>query len=222
MERIHGKQIFQLDAADLEQLLTNYDEILIDIGTGDGRFVREMAQERKTRLAIGIDACRENLREGSRRAPANAIFLIARAEQLPHELYGLATHLTINFPWGSLLWGLLDGNTALLQSLAAIARPGARLEVRLNPSALAVAGRALDEGAILVRRNLRDAGFAIEPPVELKTHALRACPTTWARKLAFGREPRALLLAGTRMAAAADGMLARGAAVPSAAGIQHQ
>jgi hypothetical protein len=33
---------------------------------------------------------------------------------------------------------------------------------------------------------------------------LRACPTTWAHRLAFGRDPRALWLHGTRATSAAD------------------
>ena len=45
---------------------------LLDLGAGDGRFVAQMARAYPDSLAIGIDACRENLIEQSRRAPENA------------------------------------------------------------------------------------------------------------------------------------------------------
>ena len=128
MEIIQGKSALLIDACALADRLAGYRHTLIDIGTGDGRFVRHTAETQPGMFAIGVDACRENLRNTSRRAPRNALFAIANAQTLPRELYGLATHMTINFPWGSLLNGLLMGNTALLGGLSTIAPPGARIE----------------------------------------------------------------------------------------------
>jgi hypothetical protein len=44
----------------------------------------------------------------------------------------MASKVTINFPWGSLLTGLVDGEPMLLEGLLDITRAGAALEVRLN------------------------------------------------------------------------------------------
>ena len=194
MEMIDGKRSCAIDAAGLQSRLAGYRDILVDVGTGDGRYVRHVAHSCPQQFAIGIDACRENLRCASRKAPYNALYIIARAEALPRELSGLATHITINFPWGSLLAGLVDGDPALLHGLRGIARPGAVLEARLNGGALAEAGWSLEQGGARVRRVLRDHGFAVEPLVGLDAAALRACPTTWAKRLAYGRDPRALYL----------------------------
>ena len=198
MECIQGRSALQFDAFALAHRLDGYRDILVDLGTGDGRFVRHMAETHPAGFAIGIDACRENLRQASRRAPPNALYLIASAQALPCELHGLATELTINFPWGSLLGGLLEGDPALTGCLAAVARPGARLEIRLNGGALAEAGWSLEEGGARVHQVLRASGFAIRRPHALGPRELRACPTTWARRLAFGRDPRALYLRGNR------------------------
>ena len=151
-------------------------------------------------FVIGIDACRENLRASSRRAPDNALFLIANALALPPDLADIATHLTVNFPWGTLLTGLLDGDAGLLSGLARFARPGATLELRLNGDALAEAGWSLDAGGARVRQTLRAAGFSPGVAAILGAAELRALPTTWAHRLAFGRDPRALYLAATRLA----------------------
>lgn len=179
MESIQGQRALRIDAPALIERLAGYQEVLLDIGAGDGRFVRQMAAECSARFAIGVDACRENLRANSRVAPANALYLIADARALPCALDQRATHITINFPWGSLLSGLLAGEARLLERLAAVARPGT-LELRLNAGALAEAGSALADGGEQIRQALHTAGFHVPPPAEIGPHELRACPTTWA------------------------------------------
>ncbi|MGI8855110.1 MAG: hypothetical protein ACR2JW_05115 [Thermomicrobiales bacterium] len=197
MECICGKQAGIIDAAMLAARIIGYWDILIDIGTGDGRYVRTIAQECPTCFAIGIDACRENLRGVSRSGPGNALFIIANALTLPRELRGLATRMTINFPWGSLLAALLDGDPALRDGLIALAQPGATLEIRLNRGALAEAGYTLEAGATQVQRALREWGFVNRHSAMLDADALRRAPTTWARRLAYGRDPCGWRLAAT-------------------------
>ncbi len=196
MEIIRGKHVSFMDASVFAERLAGYDTIHIDIGTGDGRFVRHIAQTCPKTFAIGIDACRENLHEVSRRAPVNALFVIANVLALPPELYGLAMHITINFPWGSLLEGLLANNSALMSGLVRVACPNAALEVRLNGGALAEAGWSLEEGAYRVWEVLAVNGFDVRPPITLTARELKSYPTTWAKRLAFGRDPRAVYLRG--------------------------
>ena len=93
MEIIRGKKTSFLPT--LVDHAAGYDAVHIDLGTGDGRFVQHVAQTRPNTLVIGLDAARENLHEVSRRAPANALFVIANALALPCELDGWATHITI-------------------------------------------------------------------------------------------------------------------------------
>ncbi len=199
MQRIQGRRCLEIDTLALILRARETGYTLIDLGAGDGRFVAQMARTHPDCLAIGIDACRENLIELSRRAPENALFLAANALALPAELAGIAMRLTINFPWGSLLAGLLD-DLAFVERLAALARPGAMLEVIVNGGALAEAGWGLEAGAARIRSNLRAAEFALGAPMPWGISELRACPTTWAHRLAFGRDPRAIQLSGKRLA----------------------
>jgi hypothetical protein len=196
MESIQGKRAIQIDAPALQDRLAGYREVLLDIGTGDGRFVRQIAAECPACFVIGVDACRENLRANSRLAQANALYLIADARALPCALDQRATHITINFPWGSLLGGLLVSEAALLKRIAAVARPGALLELRLNGGALTETGWQLAAGGEQIRHALHTAGFCMQPAVELGPHQLRACPTTWAKRLACGRDPRGVYING--------------------------
>ena len=197
MEGICGKQVWAIDAATLAARIVGHQEILIDVGTGDGRYVRTIARECPSSFAIGIDACRENLRGGSRNAPRNALFIIANALTLPRELCGLATRVTINFPWGSLLTALLDGDPAFFNGLVTLAQPGATLEILLNQGALAEAGYALDAGTVRIQQVLWEWGLRIEQSAMLDADALRLSPTTWARRLAYGRDPRGWFLVAT-------------------------
>lgn len=186
MEYISGKTAGFLDAANFEARLKNYQKISLDIGTGDGRFVLQHAAANPQTLVIGLDACRENLRDSSRKAPVNALFVIGCAFNLPAELAGRVDNLTINFAWGSLLAGLLGLQPDLYDQLALVARPGAKLEVRLNSSALQQVGYSLEEGARYIRANLLRAGFNLNEFKVLTSTDLRQCPSTWAKKLAFG------------------------------------
>jgi trans-aconitate methyltransferase len=195
MLRIQGRRCLELDMPALIHRARANTCTLLDLGAGDGRFVAHIARAYPDGLAIGIDACRENLIEQSRRAPENAIFLVANALTLPEELTEIATRLTINFPWGSLLTGLLD-DPAFCVRLVSLVRPGATLEVAVNGGALAEAGWTLEAGAARIRSNLCAVGFALRTPLAWGAAELRACPTTWGRRLAFGRDPRAVFLPG--------------------------
>lgn len=198
MEIIRGKHTSFMDASSFSEYRCGYTAIHIDIGTGDGRFVQHIAPARSCCLVIGIDACRENLYEVSRRAPANTLFVIANALWLPFELDSGTAHLTINFPWGSLLEGLLATDTALLAGLRRITRPDTALEIRLNAGALAEVGWSLQAGADRVQDVLFVNGFDMRTPIGMRAHDLKACPTTWAKRLAFGRDPRAIYLNGVK------------------------
>ena len=180
----------------LAPAVARYGEVLIDIGTGDGRYVLHVARTSPNWFVIGVDACRENLRNASRKAPPNALYLIANALALPKkELDAVASKVTINFPWGTLLRGLLDAEPMLAEGLLAIARPGAVLEVRLNAEALREAGYTLESGGARVRQALYEGGFAVvDDLLWLDARGLRRCQTTWAKRLAYGRDPRAVCL----------------------------
>jgi hypothetical protein len=44
----------------------------------------------------------------------------------------------------------------------------------------------------MVEQALRMSGFYVKPPVTLDDEALRHYPTTWAKRLRYGRDPHAI------------------------------
>jgi hypothetical protein len=194
METIRGKTSRELNYNELAERLADYNHIQLDLGTGDGRFVRKMAEEQQDRFFIGIDACRENLHANSRNKLLNALFVIANTQALPQELNGLASHVTINFPWGSLLESLLSHRDSLGRRLLSVTRPCAGMDIHLNAEALFTAGWTLESGADQIQRALNAEGWSTKSRSWMDACHLRAFPTTWAKRLAFGRAPRAIHL----------------------------
>jgi predicted RNA methylase len=194
METIRGKTSLEMTATELQQRLAGYKHILLDLGTGDGRFVCHMAEQRPDWFFIGIDACRENLHLNSRKKQPNALFLIANVQVLPEELNGLTSHVTINFPWGSLLESLLKDNNTLVSRLKTVTRRYASMDIHLNSEALSTVGWTLESGAEQIQGILSAEGWKTKSRLCMETHLLRHFPSTWAKRLAFGRDPHAVQL----------------------------
>jgi 16S rRNA (adenine(1408)-N(1))-methyltransferase len=111
--------------------------VIVDIGTGDGRFVYQCAQKHPDRFYIGIDAqakALEKISEKIHRKPAkgglpNVLFVQAAVENLPSELDGVADEVHVHFPWGSLLRAVATGDEMVLGGLRSICALGAWLEI---------------------------------------------------------------------------------------------
>ena len=196
MEVIRGKTSQSLDANGLRTRLENYERVFLDLGTGDGRYVRTLAEQHPDWFVIGVDACRENLRPSSRLDLPNALFIIANARALPQEFYGLISHVAINFPWGSLLESLLTGDPVLMNGLAQISKPHTKIDIRLNGGALAEAGSCLEAGTQTIFDHMNRYGWITKHPYLMDNHALQKFSTTWAKRLAYGRDPRAMAIHG--------------------------
>jgi Putative methyltransferase len=197
METIRGRKSLELDFNGLEErLVVDYNRIILDLGTGDGRYVRTLAEEHPDWFVIGVDSCRENLHEHSQAKLPNMLFVIACAQELPNELNGLISHITINFPWGSLLDSLLTGDPKLMRGLESVSCSTTSVDLRLNAGALAESGTTLEIGADKIQNNLLQAGWQINTPILMNVTALRIFPTTWAKRLAFGRDPHAVSISG--------------------------
>ena len=111
--------------------------VVIDIGTGNGRFVSTAASENPNKFFIGIDANAKPLEKPSMKATRkpnkgglpNAMFVQAAVEDLPEELNGVADEIHIHFPWGSLLRAVATGDEEIIKSLRRICAPGCLLEI---------------------------------------------------------------------------------------------
>ena len=89
---------------------------------------------------LGIDASAAAMRKASHRAagPArrgglsNALFVASSLEALPAELAGLASLVTVHFPWGSLLRAALGQDPAGTEMLVRLVASGGRLRLLVS------------------------------------------------------------------------------------------
>ena len=211
MRRLDGKQVVPFEHESAAEMRSRYTHCLVDVGTGDGRFVLREAREHPDTLVIGVDAVAEAMTASavkSRRKPAkggapNALFVVSAAEELPGALVGLADRLVVNFPWGSLLRALVEPIEPMLRALVALTEPGARFLFLLNSSVFEdedylqrLALPALDPER--VRQDLvptyHRAGLVVEEIQELAGDAPHR--TSWGQRLVRGSSRTTLLLGG--------------------------
>ena len=178
--------------------------VIIDIGTGDGRFVYQSARRNPNKFYIGIDPNTrplEKVSEKIHRKPAkggapNVLFIQSAVEDLPAELDGVADEVHVHFPWGSLLRAVATGDPAVLKNLRRICATGALLEVviGIDPvrdqteiARLGLTPLSLDFIDNVLAPNYTAAGFEIfERGILTPSQTL---DTSWAKRLQ-GNEQR--------------------------------
>jgi 16S rRNA (adenine(1408)-N(1))-methyltransferase len=136
-------------------------------------------------------------RRMQRRRIENVLLVVARAEELPAELDGLADAITVHFPWGSLLRGVLEARAEVVRGLARITRPGAGVTAVLSVTdhersrGLPVPDERL--GPVLARRYAAH-GLALVDWRPATPSEVEATHSSWARRLGAGERRPAWLL----------------------------
>jgi 16S rRNA (adenine(1408)-N(1))-methyltransferase len=183
--------------------------VTVDLGCGDGRYVLAAAAAQPDRLVVGVDANAAGMATASRRAAAkpsrgglpNALFVVAAAEALPLELDGLADLVTVHFPWGSLLRGLLDADPATMTALARVLRPGATLQMLVSSTARDHSiGVAPIQAATLhaLAESYATWGLAVTEARPATAADVAAAHSTWGKRLGAGTRRPAWLLRARR------------------------
>ncbi len=178
--------------------------VVVDLGTGDGRWVYDSAHADPARFYLGIDPDADALSESAYRAsrkPArggvdNAGFVVASVERLPPELTGLAGLIRINFPWGSLLRALLEPDAAILRSIAALAAPGSGFEIVFSYHPDHDTSAFLGESLPVLEPSYIEkvlvpayhaAGLDVTQQRRLTQDEALAIPSSWGRRLLHAR-----------------------------------
>lgn len=132
--------------------------------------------------------------EASRRAarPArkgglpNAGFVVAAAEAPPAELAGVANLVTVHFPWGSLLRGVVGRDEAVAAGLSTLVTPGGAIELLVAPRERDGLDGVPTSSEGLIERAAQafgPHGFEVERTSEPTAAEVRASGSTWARRL---------------------------------------
>ncbi len=183
----------------------------MDLGTGDGSYVINNARAFPDQFFIGIDSNADNLCDASRKTAEfsskkglkNALFIHAGIENLPEELHGVATQLTVLLPWGSLLKAVALPDIQLLKTMAKLCSKNAKVRIILGFDS-AAEQKVIHELGLpkidseylqsLPKRYL-EAGFSVRAQY-FKQEDLKTLPTTWAKKLAYGKNRQFIEIVG--------------------------
>lgn len=129
----------------IEELLTRakkFSRVYIDLGAGDSRFLYSVAKQNPDIFCISLDANADAMKPLSwkvGRKPHkggllqdNLVFLISAVEKLPKEMKEITDQITIHYPWGSLLRGVVVPIPKFIETIASLAKEGAEVRILLN------------------------------------------------------------------------------------------
>ena len=182
------------------ELSSIYREIVIDLGTGNGKFVYDLAFNNPEILYLGIEPTASNLFEYSKKANKNKvknlIYMITSIERMDDVLNEMADIVYINFPWGSLLEAIVKDIPELLGKIALLGKKGAEYNFTFAYS-------TIHEPVEIEKRKLplltddylksnlsaiyEKAGLIIENYTNLKPEDIKEFGTLWAKKLFLGK-----------------------------------
>ncbi len=134
----------------------------------------------------------------AKRGLENLWYVHAGVEALPEELTGFASHISILLPWGSLLSAVARPDIDLLQKIACLCRPNATIRVVFGYDSSAEQKMIQELNLPILSeqylnttltQGYRQAGFNIKWKF-LQQSEIRNIGTTWAKKLAYGKDRR--------------------------------
>jgi 16S rRNA (adenine(1408)-N(1))-methyltransferase len=169
----------------------------VDVGAGDGGYVLYRARTEPETFAIAIDASPDALASGAWRAKrarvANAAFLIEGVERLPRELACIADEVTVHFPWGSLLRGLVDESSSVIGPLAGLMGAGAELGVLMSAVDRDGVGELTPARASSRREAYAEHGLCLIETGWASSAVVAESRSAWAKRLAVGRARQAVM-----------------------------
>jgi 16S rRNA (adenine(1408)-N(1))-methyltransferase len=191
--------------------------VVIDVGTGDGRFVYQSAHANPNKFFIGIDASPRPLekvsekiyRKPSKGGLSNVLFIQAAVDNLPRELDGLANGVHIYFPWGSLLQAVAMGSENALRNLRRISAPACELRIiigldperdRSEIKRLGLKSLSADFVDGELAQRYQASGFALQESGVIAQSEWPHLETSWSKRLR-GNQDRVLIYIIARAAA---------------------
>ena len=197
---IKGDKKQEIDKKSFENLCKKFEKVILDIGTGDGRFVFENALKDGKNLYVGMDPAEQQLKifskKVNRKRLSNSLFVLGSIENTPPELFSVIDRIFINLPWGTLLEKIIKSENSSVKNLHDLLKEGGEMEVifgylpELEPSET----RRLDlpkiSGELDVQKIFSSfkKHFTVIEMQRLSKKDLGKLETTWAKKLKFGND----------------------------------
>lgn len=204
MRVVRGRTAEELDIDAFDALAAQYSRLLVDVGTGDGRFALHLARRDPGTLVVAIDAITENLEETARKAARppmkggtpNVLYVHASAEAPPPELHGRADGVIVILPWGRLMAGLLLPIGEVLDGLRRLGHAATDFRAVINAEVwgnpIPIEARDLpeltpDRAMTDLAPRYREHGVAVTHSELLDAVGVAELRSTWAKRLASSR-----------------------------------
>lgn len=199
MKSIKGNKTVDLSLAEFGDLRAKFEKVVVDLGTGDGRFIYKSALAEPDTLFVGVDPAPKQTEEFSKKAARkgveNVLFIVGSFELLPKELMGCADKLYIILPWGTLLKAIAEPTDKDLTTLRGLLKDNAEIEIifgydsGLEPTQtnrLELDG--IDENKVI--QKFGGAGFKLLKSLLLTGSELGELESTWGKRISSTRERR--------------------------------
>ncbi|MBU0975588.1 MAG: methyltransferase domain-containing protein [Patescibacteria group bacterium] len=176
--------------------------VIVDIGSGDGKFAYKLAKKNPEKFVIGVDSSTKPLADVSRRiyrkpqkgGLPNVLFIRSAVEYLPEDLTAVANQVFVNFPWGSLLAGIVNVDERIWENIKRICKKGANIDIVFGYDGLKDKTEVdrlnlpqLSKNYIynILPKKLFEMGMDTVRIQKLYSSLLKTYPSSWAKKLGF-------------------------------------
>jgi 16S rRNA (adenine(1408)-N(1))-methyltransferase len=196
MKVIKGKQLDELQGS-FEEIRSKYQNAILEIGCGDGRYLYRNAKESPGTFFVGVEPNHKQLEQVSNKAYReklpNLVYVLSSFEDLPANLNGQFTEVVILLPWGSLLAYLVKNPLGFAQRIIKLrATGGLRVRVvfgfnpQLEPSETSRLNLSYTENS-RVRDTLIESflslGATNTKNALLDSKSLKELGTPWSKKI---------------------------------------
>ncbi len=197
---ITGDKKNEMDKNSLREMCSKHKKVILDLGTGDGRFVYKNALKNKNSLYIGLDPAEKQIqiysKKANRRRLKNALYILGSLEKIPEELLSSTDKIFVNLPWGTLLEKIVRSNETYTKRLSKILKNDGEIEIifgyvpELEPSETERLNlpKIENESDVLKAFSTFKKMFEVVEMKRLLKVDLDKIETTWAKKLKFGKD----------------------------------
>jgi 16S rRNA (adenine(1408)-N(1))-methyltransferase len=183
-----------------KEILNKFDRVVLDIGTGDGKFVYKNALKHPKTLFIGMDPLTSQMSEYeskiNRKKLNNTLLIVGSIEKIPTDLFSYIDRIYINLPWGSLLEKIIKAENTHIKDIHSLLKKDGEIEMTFgyDPEHEPTEVQRLNLPNIISKKdiekilsNFREY-FEIVELSRLSKNELGEIDTTWAKKLKFGKD----------------------------------
>lgn len=201
IQTVVGKKTLPIHLKEFLQKTEHFDKRIIDLGTGDGRFIYTNAQLTPQILFVGVDTLANLMEEYSYKADKkkldNAIFVLGSADKFIEGVSKYADFIYVNLPWGSLLKFVIDADEMFLANVYRLLKPKGRVIINLGYTQEAEQ-KEIDKLQLpplsvtfiqdTLAKKYEAYGFKLVSLKELKKEEISEIGTTWAKRLKYGKD----------------------------------